>query len=170
MSREILQNIFRFIALLAAQVVIINNLDFYGYVNIQLYLLFILLLPFEIQGWLLLLLGFITGFCVDIFTGIIGLHTSATVFIAFIRNQVTKIVGGKPDYETTLEPNIRDMGIKWFVTYASILIFVHQLVLSLLEVFSFYQFGQTLLRCILNSILTLFLFVFCQYVFRKRSA
>jgi len=39
-----------------------------------------------------LLLGFVTGFSVDIFTGTLGLHTSAMLLTAYLRNFMFKIL------------------------------------------------------------------------------
>ena len=61
------RNIGRFIVLVLFQVLVLNNIQFSGYVNPFMYVLFILLLPFETPRWLLLLSGFLLGLSVDIF-------------------------------------------------------------------------------------------------------
>jgi rod shape-determining protein MreD len=74
-----------FILLILFQVLLFNNIQFSGYVNPYVYIMFILLLPVEIPSWLLLLLSFATGLIMDFFSGSPGMHTSATVFAGFIR-------------------------------------------------------------------------------------
>jgi hypothetical protein len=54
----ILKNIIRFVVLVLIQVAILNNIQVSGFVNPYMYILFILLLPFEIPNWLLLVLSF----------------------------------------------------------------------------------------------------------------
>ena len=60
MNRLLTNNIFRFILLVPIQVLILDNINFQGFVNPYLYVLFILLLPFEISGWALLFFSFTT--------------------------------------------------------------------------------------------------------------
>ncbi|MCU0363051.1 MAG: rod shape-determining protein MreD, partial [Bacteroidales bacterium] len=50
-----------FLLLILAQVLVFNNIQFSGFINPYVYVLFILLLPLAVPGWLLLLLAFITG-------------------------------------------------------------------------------------------------------------
>ncbi|MDD3744123.1 MAG: rod shape-determining protein MreD, partial [Lentimicrobiaceae bacterium] len=79
MKNNYVKDILRFIVLVAVQVLILNQIDFGGYIDPALYLLFILLLPFEVPGWLLLIASFSLGFCIDIFSHSIGLHAAASV-------------------------------------------------------------------------------------------
>ena len=56
-----------FLFLILFQVLILNNMQFSGYINPYCYILFILILPFETPGWLLLVLAFILGMIIDVF-------------------------------------------------------------------------------------------------------
>lgn len=84
MNRLVVTNIFRFIALVLIQVLIMNKVNFYGFLNPYIYILFILLLPFETPGWLLLVLSFSMGLTVDLFSGTLGLHAASSVFAGFM--------------------------------------------------------------------------------------
>ena len=165
MNRMLFNNIIRFIALVLIQVLIMNKISFYGFLNPYVYILFILLLPFEIPGWLLLLLSFLTGLTIDLFDGTIGLHTASTVFVAFIRPAVIKFVGEKPEYDITTQPNLKQMGPKWFIGYAILMVTGHQLFLNLLDVFSFGEFFQTLLRVLISSLFTFIFILIFEYIF-----
>jgi rod shape-determining protein MreD len=74
-----------FIVLILLQVLLFNNIQFSGYVNPYVYIMFILLLPVEMPSWLLLMLSFFTGLIVDLFCGTPGMHSSATVLAGFVR-------------------------------------------------------------------------------------
>ena len=76
------ENIFRFILLILFQVLILDHVELGGYLNPFLYVMFILMLPFETPDWLVLLLGFITGLTLDMFTDTIGMHTASCVWLA----------------------------------------------------------------------------------------
>ncbi|MDD3739036.1 MAG: hypothetical protein PHP31_07055 [Lentimicrobiaceae bacterium] len=164
-NKLVTENIIRFVLLLVLQVLILNKINLFGYLHPNAYILFILLLPFETPGWLLLILAFVTGLSVDVFEGVMGIHTIATVFAAFIRPYVIRAVGNEPEYGTNAKPGIFDMKLSWFLYYAAIIIFLHQFILNLLDAFSFKQFFLLLWRTILNSILTLIFAVILQYIF-----
>jgi hypothetical protein len=53
--RDVITNIFRFILLVFLQFFVLNHIQFSGFVNPYLYVLFVLWLPFETPAWLLLL-------------------------------------------------------------------------------------------------------------------
>ena len=62
MNSAVLVNIARFVLLLAAQILIFNNLDFLGYINPYPYILFIILYPVNGNKTGLLVASF---FCID---------------------------------------------------------------------------------------------------------
>ena len=168
MNRKLAGNIIRFILLVFAQIYIFNKIQVNGYINPQVYVLFILMLPFEISGFWLLSLGFITGLTIDFFQHTPGMYAAATVTLAFLRPGVIKLVGKKEDLEPDQYPNVRESGFLWFLAYTMILVFFHHLILFYLEVFQLKDFLSTLLRVILSTILSTSTIVLSQYfVFRK---
>ena len=169
MNRLVLTNIFRFILLVLIQVLFMNKINFYGFLNPYIYILFILLLPFETPGWLLLILSFALGLTVDLFSGTLGLHAASSVFAGFIRPAVIKLVGEKPEYDITTQPKLQQMGLKWFMAYALLMTFGHNLFLNMLDVFSFDEFWQTMLRVILSSIFTFLFIMLFEYIFAPRK-
>ncbi len=162
-------DVLRFFALIAAQVLILNHINLGGYIDPMVYVLFILLLPFEIPGWALLITAFLLGYGVDSFSNSTGLHAAASVFMAFARPFVIRLVGAPAEYEGNLKPGIAHMGFKWFLAYASLLVFVHHLALFLLEAFRFAEFGMVLLRTVLSSIFTIVLIIITVYLFMPRK-
>jgi len=169
MNRLVLTNIFRFIALVLIQVLIMNKVNFYFFLNPYVYIVFILLLPFETPGWMLLLLPFVTGITADLFSGTLGSHAASSVFAGFIRLLVIKFVGEKPDYDITTQPKLQQMGLKWFMAYALLMVFAHHLFLNILDVFSFKEFWQTLLRVIVSTLFTFLFILLFEYIFAPRK-
>ena len=162
------RNIVRFILLVLVQVFIFNNIEISGYINPYIYILFIILLPFETPAWLALVLGFLLGFSIDIFTETLGMHTAACVFMAFIRPYVLSNFAPRDGYESGSFPRIFYYGLPWFIKYATILVFAHHLVLFYLEMFSFSDFFATFLRVLLSTLFSSFLIILSQYfIFRK---
>ena len=162
------RNIIRFIILIALQLGVLNNIQISGYLVPQFYILFILLLPFEIPGWLLLLSGFALGLSVDMFTNTIGMHTAATVFMAFLRLYILQVIAPRDGYETGTFPRIYYYGFEWFLKYTLILVFAHHFILFYIEVFRFSEFFSTLLRVLMSSLLSVILIILSQYfIYRK---
>ena len=162
------RNILRFIILVLFQVLVLNNVQFSGYVNPFMYVLFILLLPFETPRWLLLISGFLLGLSVDIFSNTLGLHASASVFMAFLRPYVLQVISPRDGYESGTFPRVFYYGLTWFLNYAVILVVMHHLFLFYFEVFRFSEFFRTLLRVILSSSFSIVIIVLSQYiVYRK---
>ena len=87
----IVQNILRFVLLVLVQVLVLNNIQFLGYLNPYLYILFILALPVRLRQWIVLLLAFVLGLTIDAFSNTMGLHAFATVFMAFFRLPIIKM-------------------------------------------------------------------------------
>ena len=168
MINLLLRNIARFIILLLLQVLIIDNIQFSEFVNHFIYVLFILLLPFETPGWLLLLSAFLLGFSVDLFEHTPGLHSSATIFMAFLRPLVLKGLAPREDYEPNTYPRVYYYGFLWFLKYAFILVLMHHIFLFYLEVFTFSGFFMTFLKVLLSTIFSLILIMISQYLIYKK--
>ncbi len=162
------RNIIRFLALLLVQVLILNNIEIGGYINPYVYILFIILLPFETPAWLTLILAFILGLSVDIFSETLGMHTSATVFMAFLRPYILSYFAPRDGYESGSYPRVFYYGLPWFIKYTLIMVLAHHLFLFYVEMFKFQDFFSTLLRVILSTLFSTALIVISQYfVFRR---
>ncbi len=162
------RNIFRFVVVILFQVLIMDNVMINGYMIPYIYLLFILLMPFETPRWIQLLAGFVLGLTMDLFTGTLGMHTAASVLVAFVRPYLLDLLAPRDGYEAETFPRIHYYGFLWFLKYTLLIVLVHHLALFYLEVFQLKHFFSTLLRVILSSILSTSTIVLSQYfVFRK---
>jgi rod shape-determining protein MreD len=169
MNSSFFKNIIRFILLIAVQVVILNKIQFSGYFNPYVYVLFILMLPMNTPQWALLTLAFITGLVIDYFTGIMGVHAAASVFMAFCRPGIIKLFGRRDEFEAMAEPSLNTFGTTLFLTYAAMMVLCHHLVLFYLEVFRFEEFLMTLVRALVSSAFTLTMIMIVLFLFSKRK-
>ena len=164
-----IRNIIRFIVLVLLQIFILNNINFRGYLDPYLYVLFILLLPFDTPKWLQLTSAFLIGFFVDLFSHSLGMNAAASVFMAFVRPTVLQLLSPGREYDPVVPPGISGFGLRWFLSYSLILIFLHHLVLFMLEAFGFHDFLSTLYRILVNTVFTTLLVLLSQFLFiRKR--
>jgi hypothetical protein len=162
------RNILRFLILILAQILIFNNIQFSGYINPYIYILFIILMPFETPKWMLLVSAFLLGLTIDIFSDTLGMHTIATLFMAFLRPYVLNIISPRDGYEPGTFPRVSYYGLAWFTRYAFILILAHHFVLFYIEIFRFGNFFSTLLRVILSTIFSLGFIVLSQFFVYRR--
>jgi len=157
---------FIFILLILFQVLLFNNIQFSGYVNPYVYIMFILLLPVELPAWLLLILSFLTGLVIDFFSGSLGMHTASSVLAGFVRPYVLQILSPRDGYEPGSEPSMIIYGFRWFLIYTLIIVLIHHTALFYLEVFRFTEFFRTLLRVLLSSLFSVTFILLIEH-FRK---
>ena len=168
MIRIYLRNIVRFIVLIFVQILIFENIQLGGNISPYIYVLFIILMPFEITGWALLIIAFLLGLSMDIFLMSPGFHTAATVLMAYLRPFILQTFAPRDGYESGSFPRVFYYGLGWFAKYSIILIFVHHLFLFSLEIFRLSDILHILWRTILNTLISTFLIVLSQFfVYRK---
>lgn len=169
MSRTILINLVRFIVLVFLQVFLLKNVTLYNLSTPYLYIMFILLLPFETPNILLFALAFLIGITIDAFYDTPGLHAASCVLLAFVRILFISITVQKDGFDNEPEPTLSNMGIRWFFTYALILTLFHHFFLFNLEVFRLSEVSYTLSRFVLSSIFTVFLMLLTGFLFFRRK-
>jgi rod shape-determining protein MreD len=169
MSRTILVNLLRFVILVFLQVFLLKNITLYNLSTPYLYIMFILLLPFEIPNVMLFALSFILGLTIDSFYDTPGLHAASCVLLALVRILFISITVQKDGFDNEPEPTLNVMGLRWFFTYALILTLAHHFFLFNLEVFRFSEMPYTLSRFVLSSIFTVFLMLLSGFLFYRKK-
>ncbi|WP_353137254.1 rod shape-determining protein MreD [Pseudopedobacter sp.] len=169
MNSVLFKNILRFIILIFAQVFLLKNMVFYNLNVPFLYILFILLLPFETPTWLLFVLSFLLGIIIDLFNDTLGLHAAACIVLALMRVFFINITVQKDNYDSDPEPTLGIMGFRWFFFYTVLLTLIHHFFLFNLEVFRLSEIGGTLSRVFISSGLTIVLIFVTELVFYKKK-
>ncbi|MFM2207502.1 MAG: hypothetical protein RL213_1477 [Bacteroidota bacterium] len=164
---NVLQHVLRFAFLVLLQVVVLNHVQWSGYVNPYVYILFVLLLPVETPRAFQLVLGFIAGITIDMFGDTGGLHAAATVAMSFARPYVLRLLAPRDGYESEARLSPHTFGLKWFATYLFLSAFIHHFVLFYLEVFRFSEFFITFLKVLLNTAISVLIMLMGQYLFSR---
>lgn len=162
----VLQNIFRFILLVLLQVLVLNNIQFLGYLNPYLYILFVLSLPVLTPRGLSLFLAFAIGLTIDAFSNTMGMHAFATVLAAFLRNPVIKLFTSLEDGNNPT-PSFHTFGVSAYVKYVVFIVFLHHITLFLLESFTLAAFGFIAAKIALSSFVTILLILGVQSIKSK---
>ena len=166
---KLISNSLRFILLVFIQVFLLKNIVFYDLNVPYLYVLFILLLPFETPNWVLFFFSFLIGITVDLFNDTLGLHAAASTILALVRVLFIAVTVQKDNYDSDPEPSLSIMGFRWFFFYALILTFIHHFFLLNFEVFKFSEIPSTLSRVILSSLITLTLIFISELLFFRKK-
>jgi rod shape-determining protein MreD len=162
----VLQNIFRFILLVLFQVLVLNNIQFLGYINPYLYILFILSLPVQMPRWFLLILAFVLGLTIDIFSNTIGMHAFATVLVAFFRDGIIKLFTNLEEGNNPT-PSFHTFGVSAYIKYVVLIVIIHHSTLFILEAFSFSHFWILSAKILLSALVSTILILGIQSVKTK---
>jgi hypothetical protein len=158
---EPIKQIFRFILFILVQALVLNNVPaLHRFITPYLYMLFLIWLPFSVSRQWMLILGFITGFSLDLFTKTPGLHASASVWLAYLRTPlIALLVPSETKELKTGSPGIRSMGFTSYALFVLILTFFHHAWLVFLEWMSFgnivYFFGKGFFTTLVSLLLIL---------------
>jgi hypothetical protein len=90
------------------------------------------------------------------------MYAFATVFVAYFRSPLLKLVVPRDHASSAFEPSIKTLGFPIFLKYAAVLIVLLHLLLFSLEAFSFVRYDLVLVKTIVNSSLTLLLVLSIQ--------
>ncbi|MCO4820675.1 MAG: rod shape-determining protein MreD [Flavobacteriaceae bacterium] len=167
MNNVISLHIVRFIVLILVQAIVLNNINFLGYINPYLYILFILLYPAKNNRMLFIFISFLLGLGVDLFSDSGGVHAAACVTIAYMRPVVLKFAFGTSyDYQT-IKFSLTEFGQR--LTYFSILIIVHHIILFSLEIFNSTKILLILKKSLFSGVFTLLLCLLITVLFSRKN-
>ncbi|MDT0674993.1 rod shape-determining protein MreD [Autumnicola musiva] len=166
MNSSIFSNIARFFGLVFLQVLVLNNINFLGYINPYLYFLFILLYPFNSNRSLFLLLAFLLGISIDVFEDSGGIHAAACLVAAFVRPQFLRFSFGISYDHQTLRLSVTPFGAR--LSYVFLMVMVHHLILFSLEMFSLNHILLILKKTLFSGIFTIILVFLSLALFSKK--
>jgi hypothetical protein len=127
-----------------------------------------LLLPYQIKDWLVLLLGFASGMMVDILMGTLGIFAFSMTVASFTRVIFFRVAKANEAGQQKF-PSLKDMKFRNFFLYVSLVSFVHSIAFFMLDAFSFSHFGHTLFLIIGSTIFTSVAILFCNIIFVSKE-
>jgi len=159
------KNISRFIILILLQVFVFNYVQWFGFLNPVVYLLFLILLPLNISKSGQYIIAFATGFIVDAFLRTYGIQAFACVLMVFLRPYIILILNGFKPLETGVIPSPGVKDFNWILVYTLLLVFVHQITVTTLEVFQWVQWWRIIWTSVANTLFTTFIILCVEYIF-----
>ena len=167
MNSTLLVNVFRFVLLLAVQIIIFNNMNFLGYISPYPYILFIILYPVNGNKSGLLVASFLLGLIMDMFSNSGGIHTTACLVLAYFRPFIFKFSFGLSyEYQTI---KLNDVLTPERFSFILLSVVIHHLILFILEAFQFSFILDILLRTLLSTVFTLILCIIIIYLIKPNK-
>lgn len=167
MNSTLLVNTFRFILLLALQILVFNNLNLGGYLTAFPYILFIILYPVNGNKSNLLIASFFLGLIMDLFCNSGGVHATACIILAYLRPYFFKFSFGLSyEYQTI---KINDVLTPERFSFILLSVSIHHIVLFLLESFQIYFLLDILLRFLLSTLFTIIISIILIYLIKPNK-
>lgn len=127
-------NLVRFVLLVLVQVLVFNRLNFFGYINPMVYILFLYWYPIKQNRTTFIMASFFLGLVIDIFSDTLALHAAATVTIAYLRPSIMRFVFGVNYEFQSFKLNSSTKAQQ--ITFLALLVVIHHIIYFTLEVFS----------------------------------
>lgn len=168
MDRNTILYVIRFIVLILSQVLVLNNINFLGFLNPYVYIVFILIAPMNIDRSLFLILSFLLGLTIDMFGDSGGVHAAACLITAFFRSVALRFVFGLSfEFQTIKLSKVRFGELFMYVT---LMVFLHHLVLFSLEIFNLSHILIILKKTLFSSLFTIFITLMVMMLLRRNNS
>ena len=152
MLQENIQIGITFFVLIILQFLVFSNIDFFGFINPFVYLLFLVRYRLDGNQSIFILNSFALGFFVDLILGTAGAHTIATLTVAYLRPLIVGFSFGiNADVPYAM---IKGTRISNQLTYLGLIIYLHALIYYSISYFSWLAFFQIMKNAFLTSVLT----------------
>jgi len=156
MPNIILSRILWAIALIALQPLVFNHIHLFGYATPMPYIYVLLILPSTTPRWLYILLGFLLGCAVDIFSNTYGMAAASTTLIGLCTPFFLKLYGPKDfDPDNFFLPGFNTLEVATFLIYAGTLLLIHTVMFFTLEAFSFSNYADIFFNVVGSTLLSL---------------
>ena len=168
---NLVKNIIRFCIFILVQVFVLDQVPpLHQMVTPYVYYLFILWLPFKMGRRMQMLTAFALGFVLDSFNNTYGMHAASCVLIAYIRpfliNLLISQEGAESNYN---EPSIQSMGFTPYLTYVTILTFIHHTALFFLQALQTGGYFYFLLKALISTAISLLLILLIELLFPRKQ-
>ena len=166
MNLDLLKNILSFVVLLLVQVLVLNHIHLFGCATPLLYIYMVLLFHRDYPRWSKLVLSFVMGLLIDVFSNTPGVATASMTFMGLIQPYLLGLFLQR-DSPDDLKPTMKSLGFTKFVLYTLISVVLYCILFFTLETFNFFNWLQWL-ECIGGSAaLTIILIIVIENL-RKR--
>ena len=147
----------------------LNNLDVSSYLNPQVFILFLLLLPVNTDIWFCLIAGFVGGGLVDGLAETNGIHAFSCTALGYFRFFYIKYSLDKEEIERGMSPNIRNMPTTWHFFYLLICTLIYHLIVFFMEAFTFKGLLNMSAKAMVSGLLATFIMLLIGFLFSRKT-
>lgn len=151
--------------LVLAQILVFNHMNFIGYINPFVYILFFYWYPIHENRALFILAGFALGFTIDLFSDTMALHSIAAVTLAYARPVILRFCFGA-NYEFQ-GFTFRNTTRLQRITFLGILTVLHHTLFFSFEILSFSHILLILNKILFTSVVTFLICMLLGSLFAK---
>jgi len=167
MSNTVFINVLRFVLLVITQVLIFNNLNFLGFINPMVYVIFFYWYPIKRNRAIFMLTAFLLGLVIDVFSDSLALNALASVTIAYARPAIMRFCFGvNYDFQNFSFKNTTKLQR---ITLMALLILIHHLIFFSFEILSIAHILLILKKVFATGTVTLILCVLFSSLFSPKS-
>jgi hypothetical protein len=157
-----------FLLFLFFQISIADSFSLFNIAFCFVYAGFLILLPIETPTLGVLLWGMILGLLAGLSTQSMGIHAAACVAMAFSRSYMLRLLSPSSGYEGTMRPSPASMGFSWFLRFSLPLLFIHHILLFVLENSGFSQVTYLFSRITSSVLLSFTVLLLLMYLVEGR--
>ena len=167
MANKVFRILIAYILLLLLQVFVVGKLNITPLIQPNILLLFFLTLPINMRPVPILLMGFIGGLFFDMFNNSAGFNSTAMLLMCYARIYYIRSFAHFDVVESGIDPGLNTMGYRWFILYASVMVFVYHIVYAFIESFGFRYIPENILSAVLSGAVSLGLILLFQLLFYR---
>jgi hypothetical protein len=155
------------VLLVITQVLIFNNLNFLGFINPFVYVIFFYWYPIKTNRAIFMLSAFLLGLVIDVFSDTLALNALASVTIAYARPSIMRFCFGvNYDFQSFSFKNTTKVQR---VTFLALLVILHHLIFFSFEILSIAHILLILKKVLATGMVTLILCVLFSSLFSPKS-
>ncbi|MBO7248805.1 MAG: hypothetical protein J6U88_01835 [Bacteroidales bacterium] len=149
------KKIFFALAIIVVQCILDNYVDLGIYLRIVLVPYLILILPYRYRTISAMIMAFLIGLTVDIFTtGVLGTNAGALTAVAFIRQKMLYAIMDERNMERHDSPDFKVMGVGKGIFYIGVPYLLFFIVYTLLDNFGMRPFAITIPKILAGTIVS----------------
>ncbi len=162
---DTLRRILVFMALLLAQVLVLNRIQLFHCATPLLYVYFAIMFPMGFPRWAALLWSFALGLAVDVFSNTPGMASASMTLVGLLQPYLLPLFLPR-DADEHIRSAASTLGWGKFTTLAVILVLIYCLVFFSLEAFSFFNWLHWL-GCVVGSAALTILLILTMETLRR---
>lgn len=153
-----------FLLLLLLQVLVFNHIHILGYATPMPYVYFLLLLPSDTPRWAYVLLGFVLGLAIDLFTSTPGMAAASMCLTGLAVPPLLAAFSPADREDEVILPSIRTLEWGGFLRLAACAVLLNTVAFFCIEYFSFFNWNVLLINIAGSASLTILFIVAMELV------